>query len=289
MRYFAGLEIEEIADCSGDLRPHRQARLAVRARLAARASSATRRAAATTERAQPRASSSAARSSSTPTRRAALPRRARASATRRSPRELARLLARRARTPLAARRATLGRGSTERDAADEPLPERIGPYRILRELGRGGMGRSSSPSRSGDGFRRTVALKVIDRPARATPSRCAASATRCGSSPRSSIRASRASSTAAAPPMGTWYLALEYVEGEDLLDARARARPRRRARVALFLAVLDAVAYAHERGVVHRDLKPANILVGADGRPRLLDFGISKLLERRTGEPAIAT
>ena len=57
----------------------------------------------------------------------------------------------------------------------------------------------------------------------------------------------------------------------------------------LFLAVLDPVAYAHKHSVVHRDLKPGNILVGEDGRPRLLDFGIAKLLDSEGGEPETVT
>jgi len=79
---------------------------------------------------------------------------------------------------------------------------------------------------------------------------------------------------------GQPYLALKYVEGRRL-DEFVRDRsldPRER--VALFLQIADAVAYAHAQLVVHRDLKPSNILVTADGHVRLLDFGIAKLLEQ---------
>lgn len=75
------------------------------------------------------------------------------------------------------------------------------------------------------------------------------------------------------------YLVLEYVEGVPIDEHCARAALDTRARIALFLRVLDAVAHAHGHLVVHRDLKPSNILVKGDGTVKLLDFGIAKLLE----------
>jgi tetratricopeptide (TPR) repeat protein len=85
---------------------------------------------------------------------------------------------------------------------------------------------------------------------------------------------------------GTWFLALEYVEGQDLLAFVRERRLGLGDRVELFLQVLDAVDFAHRRLVVHRDLKPANVLVGADGRVKLLDFGISKIVDSEAGDPA---
>ena len=82
--------------------------------------------------------------------------------------------------------------------------------------------------------------------------------------------------TAAGQP----YLALEYVEGGRIDEFVREAGLDVRQRLALFLQVTDAVAYAHAQLVVHRDLKPSNILVTADGQVRLLDFGIAKLLEQ---------
>ena len=164
------------------------------------------------------------------------------------------------------------------DDGEAPQPSRIGAYRIVRELGRGGMGRVFLAEQEGDGFRRTVALKVIERGDLGAEAvrrfrdevRILASLEHPGIA--RFLDGGRTSD-------GTWFLALEYVEGVSLLEhARAQGLSVDE-RVRLFLAVLEAVAHAHGRSVVHRDLKPANVLVGSDGRPRLLDFGIAKLVD----------
>jgi len=168
------------------------------------------------------------------------------------------------------------------------LPERIGRYRVLSELGRGGMGRVFLAEEVEEDFRRMVAVKVIDRPA------IDADAVR-------RFRAEiRILSSLEHPGIarfldggraedGTLFLALEYVEGEDLLAFAARRALPSRDRIELFLAVLDAVGHAHRQGIVHRDLKPRHLLVGEDGRPRLLDFGISKLVDPETHESVAVT
>lgn len=166
-----------------------------------------------------------------------------------------------------------------------PLPESIGPYRVLAEIGRGGMGRVYLALQEGEGFARRLAVKVV------APE---------GSGPEIERRFREERRILAAlehPGIarfhdagrdrdGRWYLALEYIDGASLIEhARARKLSTEE-RLRLFLAVLEAVAFAHAHAVVHRDLKPANILVGADGRPRLLDFGIAKFLD---SEDAAAT
>jgi len=171
----------------------------------------------------------------------------------------------------------------ERLPADEaedasPVPERIGPYRIRREIGRGGMGRVFLAEQEGPDFRRTVALKIIDRPAATEDAvrrfrdevRILAGLEHPGIA--RFYDAGRAED-------GSLFLAMEYVEGEDLLTFVRRRGLDLRARVELFLQVLDAVDFAHRRLIVHRDLKPANVLVDADGRVKLLDFGISKIVD----------
>jgi len=166
------------------------------------------------------------------------------------------------------------------DTADvaASLPPKIGPYRIVRELGRGGMGRVFLAEQQGADFTRMVALKVV-APGGAGPER------------ERRFREERRILAALEHPGiarfydagraddGTWFLALEYVEGEDFLTFVRRGGLDVRARVELFLQVLDAVDFAHRRLIVHRDLKPGNVLVARDGRAKLLDFGISKILD----------
>ncbi len=92
----------------------------------------------------------------------------------------------------------------------------------------------------------------------------------------------------AAAPDGTPYFVMEYVEGERLDDYCRRCRPTLGGRLHLFRKICAAVAYAHQNLVVHRDLKPANIRVTSEGEPKLLDFGIAKLLDADTAAPGNA-
>ena len=80
-------------------------------------------------------------------------------------------------------------------------------------------------------------------------------------------------------PQGLPYLAMEYVQGAPLTDWCDAHRLGTPQRLGLFLQVLEAVQYAHEKSVIHRDLKPSNILVTESGQVRLLDFGVARLLE----------
>lgn len=153
----------------------------------------------------------------------------------------------------------------------------VGKYRLVRELGRGGMGVVWLAERADGLMRRNVALKIphpwlsarfMDR--FATEREILASL----SHPHIA-RLYEADRTSSGQP----YLVLEYIDGEPLVAYCATRTLSLKKRLELFLQVLDAVQFAHERQVVHRDLKPTNIIVSEDGQAHLLDFGIAKLYE----------
>jgi eukaryotic-like serine/threonine-protein kinase len=153
-----------------------------------------------------------------------------------------------------------------------------GRYRILERIGRGGMASVWLAERTDGLFRRRVALKIV-RPGLDTEdvlARFHAERRILSSLEHPNIaRLYDGGSTQDGRP----FLALEYVEGlpiDEYCDARSCTVEER---LRLFLEVGRAVQFAHGRLVIHRDIKPSNILVGEDGSPKLLDFGIAKLLD----------
>jgi tRNA A-37 threonylcarbamoyl transferase component Bud32/tetratricopeptide (TPR) repeat protein len=153
----------------------------------------------------------------------------------------------------------------------------VGPYRLLRELGRGGMGSVWLAERADGVLKRQVALK-LPHPGLATRAfaeRLARERDILASLAHPHIaRLYDAGVTAEGQP----YIALAYVQGCTLIEhCRAQALSMRE-RIVLFQQVLDAVQYAHAHLVIHRDLKPSNVLVDEEGQVHLLDFGIAKLL-----------
>jgi serine/threonine-protein kinase len=161
-------------------------------------------------------------------------------------------------------------------------------YRLIERLGEGGMGQVWLAERDDAGIRQRVALKMLrgaSVPERRELEHFIAEGRILATLQHPNI-AHLVDAGADADEMP--FLAMEYVDGERIdrwCDARGLSL---RERIALFLKACSAVSYAHGRLVIHRDLKPPNILVGADGEPKLLDFGIARLLEREAG-PAPAT
>ncbi len=157
--------------------------------------------------------------------------------------------------------------------------ERVGPYQLLRVLGQGGMGTVYVAERADDQYRKAVALKLVRSGLRDDPhlrERFLEERQILASLEHPNIaRLLEGGVTADGEP---WF-AMEFVDGEALDHWCETRQCTREQRLHLFLAVCDAVQYAHRNLVIHRDLKPSNILVTADGVVKLLDFGIAKLLD----------
>jgi len=160
----------------------------------------------------------------------------------------------------------------------ETAGSEIGLYRLLREIGEGGMGTVWLAERSDGMIQRPVALKLPRGSWRRAllGERMAREREILATLDHPNIARLY---DAGVTPEGEPFLALEYVEGRAIDEYCEEKALAPRERLELFLQVAKAVAHAHGRLVVHRDLKPSNILVTTDGQVRLLDFGIAKMLE----------
>jgi serine/threonine-protein kinase len=170
-------------------------------------------------------------------------------------------------------------GCLEEDLGAAPaLPvESIGPYRLIREVGRGGMGAVYLAERSDGQYEKQVAIKLVP------PGPDAARLGRRFLAERRILASLEHPNIATlldggVSAQGLPYLVMEYVEGERIDAWCDRRRLTVRERLALFDSVAAAVQFAHQHLIVHRDLKPGNILVTAGGQVKLLDFGIAKLV-----------
>ena len=164
---------------------------------------------------------------------------------------------------------------------------RLGVYRLEEEVGRGGMGTVYRAVRDDDQFQMVVAVKIVSRgmDTDLVLRRFRTERQILASLDHSNIaRILDGGST----PSGLPYFVMEYVDGLPLTEYCDRERLTVTERLRLFRKVCDAVAYAHKNNVIHRDLKPGNILVTKDGTPKLLDFGIAKIV-KGTDEDHTAT
>jgi tetratricopeptide (TPR) repeat protein/predicted Ser/Thr protein kinase len=172
----------------------------------------------------------------------------------------------------------IGIAATESLGRLEPRVWRCGPYRLLNIVGRGGMGTVYLAERADGEVTQRLAVKLLPFGA--------------GDPQRERFLQERQILASLAHPNiarmldaghidnGQPFLAMEYIDGKPIEEFAASLDVRQK--ITLFLKVCAAVAYLHRNLVVHRDLKPSNILVTADGEPKLLDFGIAKMLHAAT-------
>jgi serine/threonine protein kinase/tetratricopeptide (TPR) repeat protein len=164
-----------------------------------------------------------------------------------------------------------------RDDGRDRMGERVGAYAVVRELGRGGMGAVYLAERADGQFEKRVAIKVLKR----------------GTDTDEVLRRFRIERQilanlehpnithlldAGTTNDGLPYFVMEFIEGMPITHFVQRENVSLRGRLNLFLKVCSAVQLAHQNQIIHRDIKPTNVLVKHDGEPKLLDFGIAKLL-----------
>jgi len=181
------------------------------------------------------------------------------------------------------RAATLVRCSERLD-----MPESAGPFRLISEIGRGGLGVVYLAERQGADFEQRVAVKLLKRGMDSDLIIRRFEAERRILASLEHPHISRLIDGGVLPDGRPWF-AMEYIEGTPLPEWCDAQELSVDARVALFETVCRAVQFAHSRLIVHRDLKPANILVTADGTVKLLDFGIAKLLDEDPGATELTT
>jgi serine/threonine protein kinase len=165
-------------------------------------------------------------------------------------------------------------------SALDPAGQMIGSYRLVRSLGRGGMGEVFLAERADDQFRQKVAIKLVRRGllSRHIEGRLRQERQILASLDHPNIARLYDGGTTGD---GTPYIVMEYIDGEPLDLYCDRRKLTIEQRLRLFITVCGAVHRAHQSLIVHRDLKPSNILVTTDGVPKLLDFGIAKMLDDR--------
>jgi serine/threonine protein kinase len=174
------------------------------------------------------------------------------------------------------------------ELGDDAAGSRIGPYRLTRLVGRGGMGAVYEAVRDDAQFRQQVAIKLIKGGMDSAFVRERFVRERQILASLDHPHIARLFDGGATED-GRPYFVMEFVNGEPITDYCRRRELSLDEKLKLFRDVCSAVQHAHQKLVVHRDLKPSNILVTTDGAPKLLDFGIAKLLTPDPGEATTRT
>ncbi|MEO8191880.1 MAG: protein kinase [Acidobacteriota bacterium] len=160
---------------------------------------------------------------------------------------------------------------------------RIGSYELLEEIGRGGMGVVFKAARRDQGFERVVAVKLVKRGMDTDFILRRFESERRILAGLDHPNIARVLDGGSAED-GRPYFVMELIEGRNLLQYCEEEKLGTDQRLALFRLVCTAVQYAHQRLVIHRDIKPTNILVTSEGVPKLLDFGLARVLAGEEGE-----
>ena len=162
--------------------------------------------------------------------------------------------------------------------ASPRVGRRVGPYQIVEEIGAGGMGEVYRAFRADDQYRKQVAIKLVraGQDSSFVVSRFKNERQILASLDHPNIARLHDGGTT---EDGLPYFVMELIEGQPIDQYCASTNCRSPERLKLFLQVCSAVQYAHQRLIIHRDIKPGNILVASDGTPKLLDFGIAKILD----------
>jgi tetratricopeptide (TPR) repeat protein/tRNA A-37 threonylcarbamoyl transferase component Bud32 len=175
-------------------------------------------------------------------------------------------------------------GAVDQERPPAQTPARIGQYRIIRLIAAGGMGVVYEAEQETP--RRRIALKMV-RPelaGRAGTRRFELEATALGRLQHPGIAQIFEAGEAEVPdlagrPVRQPFFAMEYIEGRTLAEQLRTRHLSLNARLELFVELCDAVQHAHQKGVIHRDLKPGNVMITPEGRPRILDFGVARLVD----------
>jgi non-specific serine/threonine protein kinase/serine/threonine-protein kinase len=179
--------------------------------------------------------------------------------------------------------------SPEGALRDPMLGRRLGPYQIIEEIGTGGMGEVYRAFRADEAYRQSVAIKLVraGQGSSFVLSRFKAERQILASLDHPNITRLLDGGTT---EEGVPYLVMELIDGQPIHQYCEQRQLDTNQRLHLFIDVCGAVHYAHQRLIIHRDLKPSNILVTPQGAPKLLDFGIAKILEPSIlPEPGLAT
>ncbi len=166
------------------------------------------------------------------------------------------------------------------------IGRRVGSYKVVEQIGEGGMGEVYRAFRADDQFRKQVALKFV------RAGQYGAAVFARFKNERQILAGLDHPNLAklldgGATDEGIPYLVMELIEGQPITEYCAKHELAFRARLQLFLQVCAAVHYAHQHLIIHRDIKPQNVLVTPDGTPKLLDFGIAKILDADSSQPSL--